>query len=51
MAETTPPPSPQPASPAAVFWAFNRLALQGFGGVLPVAHRMLVEREIGRAHV
>jgi len=24
---------------------FNRLALQGFGGVLPIAHRELVERE------
>ena len=24
---------------------FNRLALQGFGGVLPVAHRTLVEQE------
>ena len=33
-----------PASPAALFWAFNRLALQGFGGVLPVAQRELVER-------
>ena len=28
----------------ALFWAFNRLALQGFGGVLPVAQRELVER-------
>ena len=44
MPETTPPPSPRPASPAAVFWAFNRLALQGFGGVLPVAQRELVDR-------
>ncbi len=34
----------RPASPAALFWAFNRLALQGFGGVLPVAQRELVER-------
>jgi chromate transporter len=33
-----------PTSPAALFWAFNRLALQGFGGVLPVAQRELVER-------
>ena len=37
-------PTPRPASPAAVFWAFNRLALQGFGGVLAVAQRELVER-------
>lgn len=34
-----------PASPGAMFWAFNRLALQGFGGVIPVAQRELVERQ------
>lgn len=28
-----------------MFRVFNRLALQGFGGVLPVAQRELVERE------
>ncbi len=33
-----------PASPAALFVAFNRLAMQGFGGVLPVAQRELVDR-------
>lgn len=33
-----------PASCGALFAAFNRLALQGFGGVLPVAQRELVER-------
>ena len=33
-----------PASPAALFRAFNRLALQGFGGVLAIAQRELVER-------
>jgi chromate transporter len=27
-----------------LFWAFNRLALQGFGGVLAVTQRELVER-------
>lgn len=32
-----------PASPREIFLAFNRLALQGFGGVLPVAQRELVE--------
>ena len=37
-------PRQRPASPAALFWAFNRLALKGFGGVLPVAQRDLVER-------
>jgi chromate transporter len=34
-----------PASPAALFLIFNRLALQGFGGVLAVAQRELVERQ------
>jgi chromate transporter len=35
----------QPASPAELFRVFNGLALQGFGGVLPVAQRVLVERQ------
>lgn len=35
---------PRPATPTALFWAFNNLALQGFGGVLAVAQRELVER-------
>ena len=34
---------PGPSSLAALFFAFNRLALQGFGGVLAVAQRELVE--------
>ena len=33
-----------PSSPLELFMAFNALALQGFGGVLPVAQRELVER-------
>lgn len=33
-----------PASPRALFLAFNRMAMQGFGGVLPVAQRELVDR-------
>jgi chromate transporter len=33
----------RPASPTDLFFAFNRLALQGFGGVLAVAQRELVE--------
>jgi chromate transporter len=33
-----------PRSLGELFFAFNRLALQGFGGVLPVAQRELVER-------
>jgi chromate transporter len=35
----------QPASAADLFFTFNRLALQGFGGVLAVAQRELVERK------
>ncbi|HEX2540531.1 MAG TPA: chromate transporter [Caldimonas sp.] len=35
---------PGPASAAELFFTFNRLALQGFGGVLAVAQRELVER-------
>jgi len=35
----------RPHSPADLFRAFNRLALQGFGGVLPVAQRELVENQ------
>ena len=37
------PRSPQ--SPAEIFRVFTRLAMQGFGGVLPIAQRELVERE------
>jgi chromate transporter len=35
----------QPADLTELFVTFNRLALQGFGGVLPVAQRELVERK------
>jgi chromate transporter len=38
-------PLRRPANCTALFRSFTRLALQGFGGVLPVAHRELVERE------
>ncbi len=34
----------RPESLSHLFWAFTRLALQGFGGVLAVAQRELVER-------
>ena len=34
----------RPASTTELFRAFNALALQGFGGVLPVAQRVLVEQ-------
>lgn len=40
-----PDPLHRPASAAEIFRVFNRLALQGFGGVLAVAQRELVERE------
>ena len=49
MADATPgavvAPSCAPRSKTELFRVFNRLALQGFGGVLPIAHRELVERE------
>jgi chromate transporter len=59
MAEPTPEQPPEahaallpaaavgrvPQSAGELFRVFNRLALQGFGGVLPIAHRELVERE------
>ena len=38
-------PAPGPASLRDLFLAFNRLSLQGFGGVLPIAQRELVERQ------
>jgi chromate transporter len=34
----------RPGSLTELFFAFTRLALQGFGGVLPIAQRELVER-------
>jgi chromate transporter len=42
MADDTSPT--KPSSPAELFSVFNALALQGFGGVLPVAQRALVEQ-------
>ncbi len=38
------PKASAPASCAELFWSFQGLALQGFGGVLPVAQRVLVEQ-------
>ena len=35
----------RPQSLSDLFWTFNRMALQGFGGVLAVAQRELVERK------
>jgi len=37
-------PRPRPASVRALFWAFTWLALQGFGGVLAVVQRELVDK-------
>ena len=45
IAATGEPPLAQPRSPGELFFTFNRLALQGFGGVLAVAQRELVERQ------
>jgi chromate transporter len=39
------PPRPQPRSPSDLFWSFTWLALQGFGGVLAVVQRELVEKK------
>jgi chromate transporter len=35
----------RPASSADLFWSFSALAMQGFGGVLAVAQRELVDRK------
>lgn len=39
------PQRPQPRSPGDLFWSFTWLALQGFGGVLAVVQRELVEKK------
>ena len=38
------PAHPQPGSLSELFWAFTTLALQGFGGVVAVVQRELVDR-------
>ena len=38
-------PRPQPRACADLFWSFTWLALQGFGGVLAVVQRELVEKK------
>ncbi len=35
----------QPATPLELFWVTSKLALRGFGGVLPWAHRVYVEEQ------
>jgi chromate transporter len=44
MTPEDPPPLAVPASPRELFIAFTSMSMQGFGGVLPVAQRVLVER-------
>ena len=39
------PARPQPRNPTDLFWSFTWLALQGFGGVLAVVQRELVEKK------
>lgn len=39
------PDHPRPASPSDLFWSFTWLALQGFGGVLAIVQRELVEKK------
>ena len=43
-AGSTVPAHPQPGSLSELFWAFTTLALQGFGGVVAVVQRELVDR-------
>lgn len=44
-APEAPPSAPRPASLADLFWSFTHLALQGFGGVLTVVQRELVDKK------
>src|SRR4051812_17732106 len=44
-ADAAPPPRPRPASEADLFISFTLLALQGFGGVLAVVQRELVDKK------
>lgn len=44
-ATDVPIPRKQPRHLSELFWAFNRLTLSGFGGVLPFAQRVLVDEK------
>lgn len=44
------PARPQPRNTADLFWSFTWLALQGFGGVLAVVQRELVEKKRWMTH-
>lgn len=39
------PPRPRPRSKSDLFWSFTKLALQGFGGVLAIVQRELVDKK------
>jgi chromate transporter len=43
--DSAPDPGTRTIGPLELFLAFSQLALSGFGGVLPWAHRMLVEQK------
>ena len=43
--ESPSPDHPQPRSRGDLFWSFTWLALQGFGGVLAVVQREMVEKK------
>lgn len=45
MTDLTPAEHPLPASLTDLFWSFTFLALQGFGGVLAIVQRELVEKK------
>ena len=40
-----PPAQHRPRSPTDLFWSFTWLALQGFGGVLAIVQREMVEKK------
>ena len=50
MSAPRPAPPHQPRSPGELLRVFSALALQGFGGVLPIAQRELVERRQWLTH-
>jgi chromate transporter len=45
LASAAPPAQPRPHSLTELFWAFSALALQGFGGVVAIAQRELVDKK------
>ncbi|MFZ6688932.1 chromate transporter [Undibacterium sp. SXout11W] len=45
MSDETPPDHPRPKSVADLFFSFTLLALQGFGGVLAIVQRELIEKK------